>query len=164
MVCLKCDHRRPIVSKASSFSFEPQPEDLDHYKNSKFSFVARQGDRIDETPMVFERKNRNRDSPKWRFVEDRNENNKCLNKSNDSSEFIDFPIVGGKTHLTKVQRREAYKTELPNQCRRTSWQSETNDRFCSSNNLSTDDEFCSVNNKSIDDEEMDEWFGKKVGF
>ncbi|KAH1260663.1 Zinc finger protein VAR3, chloroplastic [Glycine max] len=161
MVCLKCDHRRPIMSKASSFSFEPQPEDLDHYKNSKFSFVARQGDRIDETPMVFERKNRNRDSPKWRFVEDRNENNKCLNKSNDSSEFIDFPIVGGKTHLTKVQRREAYKTELPNQCRRPSWQSETENEFCSSDNLSTDDEFCSVNNQSTDDEEMDEWFGKR---
>uniref|UniRef100_A0A0R0HRU5 RanBP2-type domain-containing protein n=1 Tax=Glycine max TaxID=3847 RepID=A0A0R0HRU5_SOYBN len=123
MVFLKCDHRRLIVSKASSSSLQPQPEDIDHDKNSKFAF--------------------------------------CLNKSNNPSEFIDFPIVGGKTHLTKVQRREAYKTELPNQCKRPSWQSETDDKFCSSNNLSTDNEFCSVNNQSTNDEEMDEWFGKK---
>ncbi|TKY69247.1 Zinc finger protein VAR3 [Spatholobus suberectus] len=159
MVCLKCDHRRPIVSKASNSSLQPRQEDIHHYKNSKFAFVAHQGDRSDETPMVFERKNRNRDSHMWRFVEDRNENH-SLNKSNDPSGFIDFPIVGGKTHLSGVQRREAYKTELPNQCRRPSWQSETDDEFCSSDNLSTDDEFCSANNQSTDDEEMDEWFGK----
>nr|KYP35835.1 hypothetical protein KK1_043105 [Cajanus cajan] len=129
MVCLKCDHRRPI------------------------------GDRSYETPMIFGRKNRNRDSHMWRFVEDRNENHECLNKSNDPSDFVDFPIVGGKTQLTEVQRREAYKTELPNQFRRPSWQSETDDEFCS-DSLSTDDEFCSDNNQSTDDEEMDEWFGK----
>ena len=40
MVFLKCDHRRLIVSKASSSSLQPQPEDIDHDKNSKFAFVA----------------------------------------------------------------------------------------------------------------------------
>lgn len=160
MVCLKCDHRRPIASKASNSSLPPQQEDIDHYKNSKFAFVAHQGDRSDETPMVFERKNRNGDSHLWSFVEDRNEKRKYLNKSNDPSDFIDFPIVGGKTHLSEVQSREAYKTELPNQCERPSRQSETDDEFCSSDDMSNDDEFCSANNQSTDDDEMDEWFGK----
>lgn len=160
MVCLKCDHRRPIVSKPSNSSLPPQQEDRDHYKNSKFAFVAHQDDRSDETPMISERKNRSRDSRMWRFIEDRNEKHKCLTKSNDPSEFIDFPIAGGKTHLSEVQRREAYNTELPNQCTTPSWQSETDNEFCSSDNLSTDDEFSSANNQSTDDEEMDDWFGK----
>ncbi|CAJ1932644.1 unnamed protein product [Sphenostylis stenocarpa] len=160
MVCLKCDHRRPIVSRSSNSSLQPQQEDINNHKIGKFAFGTHQGDRSGETPMVFERKNKNSDSHTWRFVEDRSENHKRLNKSNNPSEFIDFRIVGGKTHLSGVQRREADKTELPNQCRRPPWESETDDEFCSSDNLSTDDEFCSANNQSADDEEMDEWFGK----
>jgi len=160
MVCLKCDHRRPIVSRASNSSLQPQQEDINHHKIGKYSFGANQGDRSGETRKVFERKNRNRESSVWRFVEDKSENHKLLNKSNDPSEFIDFPIVGGKTQLSEVQRREEHKTELSNQWRRPPWQSDTDDEFCSSDNHSTADEFCSTNDQSADDEEMDEWFGK----
>ncbi|KAL9324907.1 hypothetical protein ACSQ67_005552 [Phaseolus vulgaris] len=157
MVCLKCDHRRLIVSRASNSSLQPQQEDINHHKIGKFGFGAYQGERSGETHMGFERKKRNKDSHMWRFVEDKSENHKTLNKSNDP---IDFPIVGGKTHLAEVQRREAYKSELPNEWRKPPWQSETDDEFCSSDNQDTDDEFCSANNQSADDEEMDEWFGK----
>jgi len=163
MVCLKCDHRRPIVSRASNSSLQPQQEDINHHKVGKFGFGSHKGDRSGETPMVFERKKSSRDSHMWRFVEDKSENHKTLNKSNDASEFIDFPIIGGKTHLSEVQRREAYKTELPNEWRRPPWQSESDDdddEFCSSDNQDSDHEFCSANNQSADDEEMDEWFGK----
>ncbi|KAG2377038.1 uncharacterized protein HKW66_Vig0176120 [Vigna angularis] len=155
MVCLKCDHRRPIVSRASNYSLQPQQEDINHHKIGKFGSSAHQGNRSGE------RKNRNIGSHMWRFVEDKSENHKLVNKSIDPSEFIDFPIVGGKTQLSEVQRREEHKTELPNQWRRPPWQSETDDdEFCSSDNHSTDDEFCSATHQSADDEEMDEWFGK----
>ncbi|XP_027342621.1 zinc finger protein VAR3, chloroplastic-like isoform X2 [Abrus precatorius] len=160
MVCLKCDHRRPIVSKASNSSLQPQQEDEDHHKNSKFTFVVHQDDSRDKSPMVFERMNKKRDSPMWRFVEERNENSKFLSKSNDPSQFVDFRITGGKTELSEAQKREAYKKELPNRCTRPLWQGETDDEFCSSDNHSTDDEFCSADNQNTDDEEMEEWFGK----
>lgn len=145
MVCLKCDHRRPRVLNASNSSVQPQQDDKDYHKNNQLSFVGHQGDSSDKSSMVSVRKNRNRDSHRWRFVEDRIEDQKYLNTSNDPSQFIDFPIAGGKTELPEAQRREEeeYKKELRNR-----WQSET------------DDELWSSDNQSSDDEEMAEWFGK----
>ncbi|KAJ1418392.1 Zinc finger, RanBP2-type [Sesbania bispinosa] len=149
MVCLKCDHRRPRVSNTSNSSHQPQGEDQNHHKNSKLTFMGHQGDNSEESPMVSERKNRKRDSHMWRFVEDRTEKHKSLTKSNDPSQFIDFPIAGGrsKTDWSEAQRREECENESLNHCRKHLWQSET------------DDEFCSADNQSTDDEEMAEWFG-----
>ncbi|XP_061354772.1 uncharacterized protein LOC133299329 [Gastrolobium bilobum] len=147
MVCLKCDHRRPRVSNASNSSLQPQRQDEDRQKN-RFTFVGHQGDSSDKSPMVSERKNWDRDSHMWRFVEDGVENHKCLNKSNDPSQVIDFPIAGGKTNLSEAQRREAFKNELG--------QSETDNELWQSE---SDDELCSADNQSTDDEEMAEWFG-----
>ncbi|KAK2399591.1 zinc finger protein VAR3, chloroplastic [Trifolium repens] len=142
MVCLKCDHRRPKVSNASNDSLQPQGED------GKMNIAGyRFDDSNKESSMASERKIRKRDSHKWRFV-DGIENHKYLENSNDTSEVLDFPITGGKTGMFQTQRGEANKNELPDPCRKHSWQIETDDEFSSSDNLSTDDE------------EMAEWFGK----
>jgi len=148
MVCLKCDHRRPKVSNASNSSLQSQREDRNHYEKSRPAFAGYRFDSNKESPMVSERKSRNRDSHKWRFVEEGIENHKYLENSNDNSEYLDFPIAGGKTGMSEAQKGEAYKNESPNQSKRHSWQSET------------DDEFCSSDNPSTDDEDMAEWFGK----
>lgn len=161
MVCLKCDHRRPRVLNASNSSLQPQGEDKNHHKNNKLNFAGDRSNSNEESPMASQRRNRNKDSHMWRFVEDGIENHKCLNNSNDPSLFIDFPIAGGrKTDMSEAQRRGAYKNESLNQRRSHLLQSETDDEFCSADNLSTDDEFCSDDNPSTDDEEMAEWFGK----
>jgi hypothetical protein len=142
MVCLKCDHRRPKVLNASNDSLQPQGED------GKMNIAGyRFDDSNKESSMASERKIRKRDSHKWRFV-DGIENHKYLENSNDTSEVLDFPITGGKTGMFQTQRGEANKNESPDPCRKHSWQSETDDEFSSSDNLSTDDE------------EMAEWFGK----
>lgn len=148
MVCLKCDHRRPKTSNASNSSLQPHGEYKNHHENSKPTFAGYRFDSNKELPMASERKSRNRDSHIWRFVEDGIENHKYLENSNETSEILDFPIAGGKTGMPKAQRGEACKNELPNQCRKHSWQSDTDDEFSSSDNLSSDDE------------EMAEWFGK----
>lgn len=142
MVCLKCDHRRPKVSNTSNSSLQPQGED------SRLTFAGYRFDSNKESPMALERKSSNRDSQKWRFVEDGNEHHMYLENSNDTSEMLAFPIAGGKTGMSKIERGEDYKNESPNQCKKHFWQSET------------DDEFCSSDNQSSDDDEMAEWFGK----
>ncbi|KAI5394545.1 zinc finger protein VAR3, chloroplastic [Lathyrus oleraceus] len=142
MVCLKCDHRRPKVSNTSNSSLQPQGED------SRLTFAGYRFDSNKESPMALERKSSNRDSQKWRFVEDGNEHHMYLENSNDTSEMLAFPIAGGKTVMSKIEKGEDYKNESPNQCKKHLWQSET------------DDEFCSSDNQSSDDDEMAEWFGK----
>lgn len=89
----------------------------------------------------------------WRFVEDGNKNDACLNNSNDPSEFIDFPIAGGKSGKSGAQSGESYNNESHNQRKKHLLQSETDDESCSSDNISSD-------NLSTGDEEMAEWFGK----
>ncbi|KAK7273901.1 hypothetical protein RIF29_14968 [Crotalaria pallida] len=143
MVCLKCDHRRPRVLKISNSSVQPQQEDKDYPKHSRMTFVRHHGDSNDKSSVVSGRKNRSRDSPMWRFTDDRVEDRNYLNTSNDPSEFIDFTIAGGKTELAEAQRREACKNELLDR-----WQSETDDELMGSSD-----------NQSTDDEEIAEWFG-----
>lgn len=140
MVCLKCDHRRPKVSNASNSSLQSQREDRNHCEKSRPAFAGYRFDSNKESPMTLERKSRNRDSHKWRFVEEGIENHKYLENSNDNSEYLDFPIAGGKTSMSEPQRAEVYKNESPNQSKRHAWQSETDDEFCSSDNPSTDDD------------------------
>lgn len=142
MVCLKCDHRRPKVSNTSNSSLQSQGED------SRLTFAGYRFDSNNESPTVSDRKSRNRDSQKWRFVDDGIEHNSNLENSNDTSEVLAFPIAGGKTGMSKTERGEAYKNEPPSQCKKHLWQSEINDDFSSSDDPSSDDE------------EMAEWFGK----
>ncbi|XP_057744921.1 zinc finger protein VAR3, chloroplastic-like isoform X1 [Arachis stenosperma] len=139
MVCLKCDHRRPKAS-----SLQPEQEH-NHHKNNKLTRSGHQVGCRDKSLMESERQNSKRGSLTWRFVEDKNENHKRLSKLKDPSQFIDFPIAGGKTSLSEPQRREAYKNELLSQSE-------------------TDDDLWSDDNASTDEEEMSEWFGsaKKV--
>ncbi|KAE9605296.1 putative Zinc finger, RanBP2-type [Lupinus albus] len=143
MVCLKCDHRRPKVLNASNSSDQPQHEDKDYPKNSRMTFVRRLGDSSDKSSMFSGRKNRNKDSPMWRFGEDRVEDRNYLNTSNGHSQSIDFSIAGGKAKLPEPRKREAAaKNELLNR-----WESES------------DDELGSSDINSTDDEDMSEWFG-----
>ncbi|CAL0318575.1 unnamed protein product [Lupinus luteus] len=141
MVCLKCDHRRPKVLNASNSSDQPQHEDKDYPKNRIVNFVRHHGS--DKSLPFSGRKNRNKDSPTWRFTEDRVEDRNYLNTSNGHSQSIDFPIAGGKAELPEARRREAAKNELLNR-----WESETDDELGSSDSKSTDD-----------DDDMAEWFG-----
>ncbi|MED6224229.1 hypothetical protein PIB30_081953 [Stylosanthes scabra] len=142
MICLKCDHRRP-----KAHSLQSEQEHKDHHKNNKLTNSGHQVGFCDKPLMVTERKNSKRGSLTWRFTEDTNENNKRLSTSKKHSQFIDFPIAGGKSSLSEphfvdseAQRREAYKNELLSQSE-------------------TDDELWSDDSVSTDEEEMAEWFG-----
>ena len=154
MVCLKCDHRRPKASNASESSAQPHAEDKDHHNSSKLNFVRQYGDFNDQSYMMLDRKNKNRDSDTRRFVENVSEKDNQLSSWNDSS-FMNFPIAGGKTELSKSaksqEERKKGMLERSKSCMET---------------IESDGEFWSTNNQNAkeifditDDEEMAEWFG-----
>lgn len=156
MVCLKCDHRRPKAANASDSFLQSQIEDLDCQNNrSKSIFSTNQGNINDQTSVVPERENRNRSSGMWRFVDDSNENHQCSYSWNDTSQYNDFPIAGGKSDLSKSsQNIQAWKKDMLNRNKSSLETTESEDEFWSDDNQS---------NFTDDDEEMAEWFGKGKG-
>ncbi|XP_054823085.1 uncharacterized protein LOC129321377 isoform X2 [Prosopis cineraria] len=156
MVCLKCDHRRPKASSASDSSHQSQIEDQGYRQSNQLNFGRNQGSINGQTFTITERKNRRQGSGDWRFVEDRNENGQRSYSWNDTSQFNNFPIAGGKTELSKSpQKIEAWKKEMLKMNK-------------SSMEMTTDseDESWSSDNQTnretsyfTDDEDMEEWFG-----
>ncbi|XP_057960671.1 uncharacterized protein LOC131152812 isoform X2 [Malania oleifera] len=143
MVCLKCDYRRPKSSKHSDNSTQPH--------NANGGFVRDEAydkplDRRDGT-------SRSKDGDFWRFVENESEDHHGSHPNHEILGFVDFPITGGKSELSRsVEKRERWKIEMAARSRHSSKTTENVDKPV---NLQRRLDFL----KSTDDDEMAEWFG-----
>lgn len=101
-ICLNCDHRRPKALNVSEFSVQPE--------DGKGKFVG--GENVD-SPYSLKRQ-----GPylkEWRFVDadEEVEVHEQLNSEGGASKFMDFPIAGGKSDLSRdVQRMEEWKSKM----------------------------------------------------
>ncbi|CAN1765780.1 Zinc finger protein VAR3, chloroplastic [Linum perenne] len=98
MICLKCDHKRPKASNASS---TPYPHE--HVNGG-----ANAEDGTSSTRSVNKGDDqRNPHSNKWRFVEEGRD------ADDDGSKFMNFPIAGGKSNLSRdPTAREEWKLQM----------------------------------------------------
>lgn len=77
MVCLKCDHKRPKVPNASGTC------------TGEFEGSIGKSTRRD--------RKQSKDSDRWRFVHEYNEDEECLDSRTENSKFTDFPITRSRT-------------------------------------------------------------------
>ncbi|KAK5842394.1 zinc finger protein VAR3, chloroplastic-like [Gossypium arboreum] len=77
MVCLKCDHKRPKVPNASGTC------------TGEFEGTIGKSTRRD--------RKQSKDSDRWRFVHEDNEDEECLDSRTENSKFTDFPITRSRT-------------------------------------------------------------------
>ncbi|PKI54911.1 hypothetical protein CRG98_024693 [Punica granatum] len=104
-ICLKCDHRRPKALNVSNISLRPGDG-----KERKYEA----GDGANSPPSL-RRQGLHRGANDWRFVdgEEENEGREQLNSVDELSRFIDFPIAGGKSDLSRdPQKREEWKSKM----------------------------------------------------
>ncbi|XP_059649698.1 zinc finger protein VAR3, chloroplastic-like [Cornus florida] len=142
MVCLKCDHRRPKASNHADDSTQPS-HSSGSYNYTQPSF--RQG-----------RQSGNRGVDMWRFVEDESEENDGSNSWNEIPGPVDFPIIGGKSDLSRnMQKQESWKMEMAERSGKAARARVNAHEFKSA--ITQSAEFL----ESTDDEEMAEWFGHK---
>ncbi|KAF2308411.1 hypothetical protein GH714_006903 [Hevea brasiliensis] len=153
MVCLKCDHRRPKALNAPSNTSTPLEHDsggLPNHRRLRFVHGDHKGD--DDKSMQLDRMKQRRGVDRWRFVEEEREDNHLWNK--DSS-FVDFPIVGGQSSLSRnSQNGERWKLEMLQKSRTTGRTGESDEE---SRRADTQRRFKFL--ETTDDEDMAEWFG-----
>ncbi|KAK6921618.1 Zinc finger, RanBP2-type [Dillenia turbinata] len=143
MICLKCNHRRPKASKHVTTC------EIQHESGTAHSYE--EGSK-DKSYIGRKRLSDKQGSDRWNFVEDANKD--CENENSKILSFIDFPIAGGRSELSKdAQKRGAWKLEM-------------SQRTSNSVVRETAGDFQSVFLQRklelldlTDDEEMAEWFG-----
>lgn len=154
MVCLKCDHGRPKAAKSSESFSENQLENVGYRENSSVSSF-----RSDHTYVNIQTSSwrhgqiQNNGANMWRSVEE-SEEHSYLNSMNKASDFVDFPIAGGLSDLSRdAEKREKWKLEMI-------------DRSKGVFKAKSDAQPTSISTqrrlefpKYADDEEMAEWFG-----
>ncbi|KAM7487775.1 hypothetical protein LguiB_025259 [Lonicera macranthoides] len=132
MVCLKCDHRRPKT-------FQPVNDNAGLHQSRPYFGQKRE-----------------HGADKWKFVEDGSEKQDNSNSWKQVEGFVDFPVAGGKSNLSRnLEKQEKWKTEMAEKTRSTAKACENAEEFKSA-----------ITRRglgfleSTDDDEMDEWFGK----
>lgn len=154
MVCLKCDHRRPKAENSSEASGERLLQHGDHHENNKFRFSR--GDTDVSTQPSFQqcRQSQDKCADVWRFVVDESEEYGCSKSLNEASGYVDFPIAGGKSDLSRsAEKKERWKLEMLVRSKSTI-KTKSDDEF-ESTSTSSGVEYP----ESTDDEEMAGWFG-----
>ncbi|CAH9107913.1 unnamed protein product [Cuscuta epithymum] len=141
MVCLKCDHRRPRASNSIGSSLHACPNTNNRLSSSPYLDREKQfRDGVNE-PNAFK-------SHRHEFV-----------SRNQEAEFADFPILGGKSDISRnEQKREKWKRETMERSTTAVKSKEEDFEFKSS--------FVETSNHSQfpnhDDEQMADWFGHKT--
>ncbi|KAF2305612.1 hypothetical protein GH714_007044 [Hevea brasiliensis] len=123
---------------------------LPNHRRLRFVHGDHKGD--DDKSMQLDRMKQRRGVDRWRFVEEEREDNHLWNK--DSS-FVDFPIVGGQSSLSRnSQNGERWKLEMLQKSRTTGRTGESDEE---SRRADTQRRFKFL--ETTDDEDMAEWFG-----
>ncbi|KAK3043104.1 hypothetical protein RJ639_001219 [Escallonia herrerae] len=126
MVCLKCDHKRP---KASNSTGPPVQSGHNHYKPHAVDM--------------------------HRFVEEEKEDRDGSNLWNEVPGMLDFPIVGGKSSLSRNARmQERWKIDMTEKKKNFTTARNNADDFEPAMTWRSSDVL-----ESTSDEEMAEWFG-----
>lgn len=99
MACLKCDHRRPKASNSFATSNLTQNSNGENRQSRPYFGEGRQ---VEDASVN-----------KWIFVEDGKEDQDASHSWNVNPCLVDFPVVGGKTDLSKnVQHQARWKHEM----------------------------------------------------
>lgn len=145
MVCLKCDHRRPIASNSAEMASQPVTNSgMNHHTHPCYAQ---------------ERSNRYKGDDPLKFVESEGEDQIGSSSWNQAPGFKDFPVIGGKSDLSRdVQNHDSWKKEIAAKTRTVSRERKDSGRhnsyiFRGTGNYPA----------SGDDDDMAEWFGKGVG-
>ena len=149
MVCLKCDHKRPKAANSSDTSAQNLIEHAGCTENRRSKFDGG-GSAEANTQTNVPQETRNHSAFMWRSMEEERREHAYSNSRNEASDFVDFPIAGGKSELSKdKENRERWKSEMVERRK-----------------VIKDDEFESPKiprmldlPKYAGDEEMAEWFG-----
>ncbi|XP_009629921.1 uncharacterized protein [Nicotiana tomentosiformis] len=139
MVCLKCDHRRPKASTSGA---------------SASSQSAIQNRSISRTRPYFGELNQetNEGVDEWEFVESDDEDHFSSMSGNQEARFIDFPVLGGNSELSRdAKKQEKWKMQMAAKRRITAKETLNADEFRSS--FTPDRKYFQYS----DDEEMAEW-------
>lgn len=145
MVCLKCDHRRPIASNSADIASQPITNSVMNHQTHPW--------------YAQERLNRYKGDDSLKFVESEGEDQIGSSSWNQAPGFKDFPVVGGKSDLSRdVQKHDSWKKETAAKTRTVSRERKDSGRhnsyiFRGTGNYPA----------SGDDDDMAEWFGKGVG-
>lgn len=145
MICLKCDHKRPIASNHADTASQPVNNNIQNYQRRPW-FGQENHSRFEGGDPL-------------RFIESENEDQFCSSSSNHVSDFLDFPVAEGKSDLSQnLQKQESWKMEMSDKSRTmrhdtSKYNSHVFER--TSKTLAFDDD-------DDDDDEMAEWFeGRK---
>ncbi|KAK4423396.1 hypothetical protein Salat_1922400 [Sesamum alatum] len=134
MVCLKCDHKRPIASNTAYIASQSMDNNVKNHQTQPW--------------FVPEKQNMHEGNNSLEFVESGSQGHSGSSSSNQVPGFMDFPVVGGKSDLSRnVQMQESWKMEMAHKSR-----TGINAKVGPSRYKS---EFLA----SGDDDEMAEWFG-----
>lgn len=134
MVCLKCDHKRPIASNTAYIASQPMDNNVKNHQMQPW--------------FVPEKQNRDEGNNSLEFVESGSRGHSGSSVWNQVPGFMDFPVVGGKSDVSRnMQMQESWKTEMAH-TRRTAVNANDGTGSYKSEFLA-----------SGDDDEMAEWFG-----
>lgn len=147
-MCLKCDHKRQKAANSSVTSAQNVVEHAGCRESRRMKFIC--GDGPDVHTGNVQQEARNHSAFMWRAMEEERRENAYSNSIYEASDFVDFPIAGGKSELSKDKKtRERWRSEMMERGKVI-----RNDEF----------EFPSIPRifdlpKYVGDEEMAEWFG-----
>lgn len=145
MVCLKCDHRRPIASNTADIASHPVNGSVRHDQTRFW----------DEQ----ERSSRYKGGNSFKFVESENDDQIGSSSWNQAPGFKDFPVVGGKSDLSwDVQKHDLWKREMATKSRTVIHEREDLGRHNSYIFRGRREDPASGA-----DDDMAEWFGKGLG-
>ncbi|CAB4265225.1 unnamed protein product [Prunus armeniaca] len=155
MVCLKCDHKRPKGAHSSEPSAEPVCEDGGCPNNNSMNFVGGDSDVNDQSYAGQCRQSQDRGVGMWRFVDEGDDDGSHSKSWNEASGFVDFPIAGGKTELSRnLQKRDKWKLKMLERSKG-GMRDMANDDGSRSASIPRSLELSDC----TDDEEMSDWFG-----
>ncbi|XP_075496280.1 uncharacterized protein LOC142533414 [Primulina tabacum] len=101
MICLKCDHKRPITSNATVTAAE-------HFSNTVKNH---------QTHPWFGQKNQTKDNKchnkSYEFVKNDGQDQSSLSSWNEVPGFMDFPVVGGKSEMSRdIRKQELWRMKV----------------------------------------------------
>lgn len=141
MVCLKCDHRRPIASYNADNASQPVNNSVKNHQMQPW--------------YAQERRSRYEGDDSLKFVERESEDHISSSSWNQVPGFMDFPVVGGKSDLSRnVQKQDLWKMEMAAKSRTAGRAREDTGRHDSYIFQGTTEYPASG-----DDDDMAEWFG-----
>ncbi|KAJ8770254.1 hypothetical protein K2173_012696 [Erythroxylum novogranatense] len=143
IVCLKCDHRRSKASNASNKFTQNQAEYVNYPSHDHERFLNKN-----------EADGQRRNAAGMRRSVEKGEEDQSVSLAGDSK-FLDFPVAGGKSNLSKtVYRKEIVKHEMSER-NKIGARTEVSNDECEHADTQRKSKFV----ECTDDEDLSDWFG-----